>query len=418
LLDIKKLVKLGTVRRYRSQAIIYQEGDLGSEMFIILSGSVRVLISNANGQKVEIDYLKAEDIFGEMSLLEGLQRSSTVQALEETITVAVNASNFESVIYNEPSLALRLVTNLSERLKDQNVELAKYKDQVCSNSQPVVIDAALDVGPLIDTTQQTTTIVEIDEEHKLEDKPECDDFRKSIQYFEKYNKMAPSNHAAYLFDKKIQCPVCSQTIGVKHIRSSKLRLKQVELDYRQVYTDFDPLWYIVWVCPYCCYANFSVEFLRITDQERRRMKEFSSKAKNIFGPYVDGPLSLTQVLTGYYLMLYWFEQVKTHSLNLEKLGKLWLRLSWLFHDVQATEMFLAATKKALGYFINLLNDITVKTTIAQDQYLYLLVGELSFKIGQIDEARNYLRQSLVIKGGNIRMKEQAQTRIQDLKSLF
>ena len=400
MLDIKKLVKVSTVRRFASQDIIFEEGDLGSEMFIILSGSVRVFISAPNGNKVEVSQLKAGDTFGEMALLEGIKRSATVQALEETMTVAVNESNFESVICQEPSLALRIMRSLSDRIRRQNFELAKYKDHLCPNAHP------LDKPPI--------TIVEIKEEHQQENPTECADFCKSIQHIEKNNKVAlPLNHSAYLYDKKIICPVCGQTNDVKLIRSSKVKLKQVEPDYRQVYYDFDPLWYIVWVCPHCYYANFSADFPNISDRERKRIMELSSKVKSTFGTWTNH-LSLTQVLTGYYLTLYWFQQTPTPDFT--KLGKLWLRLSWLYNDVQEAEMSIAATKKALGYFINHLEDSTVKTTNAQDQYFYLLVGELSLKMGKIAEARNYFRQSIVIKGGNVRMKQQAQNRIQELGS--
>ena len=404
MLDIKNLIKVCSVRRFEAQDIIFEEGDSGSEMFIILSGSARVLITATNGNKVEIAQLKAGDIFGEMSLLEGLRRSATVQLLEDTTTVAVNERNFESVIRQEPALALRIMKSLSDRIRKQNAELAKVKDQSVLNSQP------LETGPL-------TTIVEIKEEQKLESTPKCDDFSNLIQHIGKYNEAKPANHSAYLFDKKILCPVCGQTIDVKLYRSSKLRIKQIESDYRQVYTDFDPLWYIIWVCPNCYYANFSTDFPNISDRERERIKELSSKAKDTFGSRPSGPLSLTQVLTGYYLTLYWFQQLKISSPDFEKLGKLWLRLSWLYHDVQEVEMSIAATRKALEYFLNLLNDIQLRTTAAQDQYINLLVGELSLKVGNIAEARNYFLQSIIHKGGNERMKQQAQNRIQELKSL-
>lgn len=405
MLDIKKLVKVCSVRKFGPQAIVFKEGDPGAEMFIILSGSVRVLIAAPNGNNVEIAILKAGDTFGEMSLFEGMYRSATIQALEETATVAVNESNFESVICQDPSLSLRIMKSLSGRIRRQNAELAKYKDQLCLNSQP------------LDTDPQTT-IVEIKEEPMLENTQECHDFDKLMQYIGKYRKFTPSNHSSYLFDKKIFCPVCDQAIDVKPFRSSKLRLKEVAPDYRHVYTDFDPLWYIVWVCPNCYYANFSTDFPNVSGRERERIKQLSNTAKDTFGSCLYGSLSLTRVLTGYYLVLYWFQQLQTPLPDFEKLGKLWLKLSWLYHDVQEVEMSMAATKKALENFLRLLNESNIKTSPAKDQYLYLLVGELSLKIGQIVEARKYFLQSILLKGGNEHMKQQAQNRIQELKSLI
>lgn len=345
MLDVQKLVQVCSIREYGSQDIIFEQGDSGSEMFIILSGAVRVLITVHNGNKVEIARLKAGDIFGEMSLLEGLQRSATVQVLEETTIAAVNESNFESVICQEPSLSLRIMKILSERIRRQTVELTKYMDQFNLNQQPLAPD------PL-------PKIVEIKEKHEPEDSQE--EFSKLMLYIRKFDKVTPSNHAAYLFEKEITCPVCDQTINVKHFQSSELSIKQIESDYRQVYTDFDPLWYIVWVCPNCYYANFSTDFLNISNREREQIKGLSSAAKDTFGCLPTGPLSLTQVLTGYYLTLYWFQRLKTPAQDYEKLGKLWLRLSWLYQDVQEGEMSIAATRKALEYFLNRLSDIKLK----------------------------------------------------------
>lgn len=416
MLDIKKLAKVCAVQRYQSQSIVFKKGDPGKEMFIIIFGSVRVFITDSNGQKVEIDRLKAGDIFGEMSLLESLPRSVTVETLEETATLSVNANNFETVIRQEPSLAMRLMKILCEYIRVQNIELAKYKDQAGLNSGPSDNELSVDNGPQVDNNSRAT-IVETEEDHRQENITEGDDFRTLIRHLEKYDKPAPQNHSEYLFDKKILCPVCRRSFEVKHIRYSKLRLEKVEPDYRQVYTNFDPLWYVVWVCPYCYYANFTTDFPRISDRERKQIMELSNQAKDIFGPYLKGPLSLTQVLTGYYLMLFWFQQLETVPPDLEKSGKFWLRLSWLFNDMQEMEMTLAATRKALEYFTKLLNVIPVSITDEQVQYLYLLVGELSLKSGNKAEAKIYFHQSLAFNGGNVRMKKQAQNRILDLKKI-
>lgn len=402
MLDIKKLARVCTVQRFRANDIIFQEGDPGSEMFIILTGSVKVLISAPNGNKMVVSQLKAGDIFGEMALLEGLQRSATVQAVEETTTVAVNECNFESVIAQEPSLALRIMRSLSERIRKQNLELASYKEQLS------LVFPKSDVSP----PQYTA---EIREEHKPDDSTECDGLGDLILHAGNYiNVVSPFNDSAYLYEKEIVCPVCSQTNNSKLIRSSKLKLKRVEPDYRHVHTDFEPLWYIIWVCPHCYYANFSADFSNIADRDKNRIRELSGKVKERFGRLPAHP-TLTQVLTGYYLTLFWLEQMTAP--DPEKLGKLWLRLSWLYQDRQEAEMTMTATRKALDYFIKRIDNSTTKTTNAEDQYFYLLVGELSLKIGNIKEARNYFRQSIIVNGGNERMKQQAQNRIQELRSL-
>ena len=83
---LEKVSKLGSVRSYTKNAIILTEEEAGSAFFVIISGKVKVCrtSNDDSGKEVILTILNPPDFFGEMALLDGLNRSANVIALEES----------------------------------------------------------------------------------------------------------------------------------------------------------------------------------------------------------------------------------------------------------------------------------------------------------------------------------------------
>lgn len=109
-------------REFAAGEDIVREGDLGSQMYIVQRG--RVSVRKAVGERqVELAELGKGDIFGEMSLLEGLPRSTTVRALEPTTVMIVEPGGFLLKIRRDPTLAFELLQQLSGRVRRLNERL-------------------------------------------------------------------------------------------------------------------------------------------------------------------------------------------------------------------------------------------------------------------------------------------------------
>ena len=137
MLDIASLAKLGGARKYSIDETIFNAGDSGHEMFIILKGKVGVLINSMEGFPIRVAELGAGDFFGEMSLLEGMPRSAAVEALEDTIVMVINENNFEKIIAQQPGLAYRIMKGMSNRSTKQNEEIAQLSQGEVLESQAV-----------------------------------------------------------------------------------------------------------------------------------------------------------------------------------------------------------------------------------------------------------------------------------------
>jgi len=104
-----------TVRSYLKNSIIFCEGEPGDELFIIQSGSVKIIKITENNE-ILLAVLKSGDIFGEMALLESKPRAAGAVAYEDCQLMAVNKSNFQQMIKTQPQLIARLTTLLAERI--------------------------------------------------------------------------------------------------------------------------------------------------------------------------------------------------------------------------------------------------------------------------------------------------------------
>ena len=100
---------------------VVREGDVGSKMYVIRSGAVRVVKRLGTPDEVLLARLGAKDFFGEMCILETLPRAASVQAMEHTELVALPSTAFYHLYQGLPGqysiLVLNIARDLSRRLR-------------------------------------------------------------------------------------------------------------------------------------------------------------------------------------------------------------------------------------------------------------------------------------------------------------
>lgn len=95
---------------------VFEEGDLGTEMFIIQSGQVEILKRIA-GSETCLAVLEKGDFFGEMSLLEDLPRAASVRAVSDLKLLEIGGATFDQMLRSNPEIAVRILRKLSRRLR-------------------------------------------------------------------------------------------------------------------------------------------------------------------------------------------------------------------------------------------------------------------------------------------------------------
>lgn len=392
MVDVAKLAKTGSLRKYQADEVIFNEGDSGAEMYIILAGKIQVSLNTVDGFQMPVAQLGSGEFFGEMSLLEALPRSANVSTIEDSVMIALNQNNFENIMVEEPLLVFGIMKGLSSRLRQANIDLKKLRRG--GDGEDEHGEGGPDSG-----VRHTANAIQMDlfpEGHKS------------------YSMSAPATHKTFLADKKVPCPVCDNQFDSWLVRSSKLRLQGIDADFRQRFHDFEPLWYNIWVCPKCYYANFSFEYNQVSEAGKKAILNDSSVVKSKLVFNFTSPREIDQVFTSYYLAL---RCIKKGMSEPARLAKLWLRLSWLYEDVRDQAMYEMAAQQALEHFKEAYYNGRRDSTPEQDQRLTMLIGELAWRLGDTEEALKQYRNSIVRKGGNPHLNKQAQDRLDEIKQI-
>lgn len=97
-------------------------------MYVIQEGSVEVIVEEG-GQEVRIDSRSAGEFFGEMAIFEREVRMATVRALGEARILTIDEKNFVRRIHEDPSLAYRIVREMSGRIRALATRIAAYETE-------------------------------------------------------------------------------------------------------------------------------------------------------------------------------------------------------------------------------------------------------------------------------------------------
>jgi len=96
---------------------VIKEGDPGDCAYIVEVGSLQVSKVNAQNKKQILAQLKANDIFGELGLIDGLPRSATVTALEDCTVKVLTKESFNSLTTSNPEALIPIFKVLASRLR-------------------------------------------------------------------------------------------------------------------------------------------------------------------------------------------------------------------------------------------------------------------------------------------------------------
>jgi CRP/FNR family cyclic AMP-dependent transcriptional regulator len=114
--SLRELALRGTLRNYRKNAVIVNEGEVGDSLFILLQGRVKVFSNDADGREITYNVVEAGDYFGEM-WLDGGPRSASVMTLEPCVCAVVGRTALREHLAEEPEFALDLVAQVIRRAR-------------------------------------------------------------------------------------------------------------------------------------------------------------------------------------------------------------------------------------------------------------------------------------------------------------
>ena len=104
-------------RVYKRGQLIFHQGDLGEALFIVVEGLVKVFVTSEEGDEMVLVTLGPNEVFGELSLVDGGTRSASAEAVEKTRLLALSRSTLLSLLAESPQWTEALLRSLGEALR-------------------------------------------------------------------------------------------------------------------------------------------------------------------------------------------------------------------------------------------------------------------------------------------------------------
>ena len=127
--DIDALLLHARVEHHPAGHLIFARGSPGRSMMAVLAGGVRISTTSSNGREVVLAILNAGEIFGEMALLDGGERTADAIALSDCDLLVIDQRDFIPFLEGRTDLCIGFLRLLSQRLRrtDELVEMALFE---------------------------------------------------------------------------------------------------------------------------------------------------------------------------------------------------------------------------------------------------------------------------------------------------
>lgn len=113
----RDLTAFAHVKRYSAGETVFDMGTPGQSMMAIAEGTVRVGMPTPNSRDVTLAELTAGDVFGEIALLDGGERSANVRALTNCTLVVLERRALLEVLQRNPAFSIRIIELLCKRVR-------------------------------------------------------------------------------------------------------------------------------------------------------------------------------------------------------------------------------------------------------------------------------------------------------------
>jgi CRP-like cAMP-binding protein len=136
--------------------VVFAEGELGDRLFVIVEGKVKLGQTSADGREQVMAILGPGGMFGELSLFDPGQRTSTATAVTDAVLLGLGQSDLRPWLTGRPEVAEALLRALAQRLRRTNEAMA---DLVFSDVPGRVAKALLDLAAKFGLPQEDGSLL-------------------------------------------------------------------------------------------------------------------------------------------------------------------------------------------------------------------------------------------------------------------
>ncbi len=155
--EIEKISRILYVNAYYRGQLIFQEGENGDALFVVLKGRVKVCLYDEEGREYVLDVIGKDGFFGELALLDELPRSANAIAMESCDLMIVRRNDFLKLLMENPSISINILKVLAGRLRvaDERIKWLAFL-----NVEGRILKYLLEIGVRVGIKMKDYIIIE------------------------------------------------------------------------------------------------------------------------------------------------------------------------------------------------------------------------------------------------------------------
>jgi CRP-like cAMP-binding protein len=131
--EMERVLEICIQRQYRKKTTIFHEGDTKEAVFFIQDGLVKTYKTDENGHEQIVSFLKAGDMFPHVGFFNANPYPATAETLVDTQLIAVPLRSFEHLLLSTPTIAVKVMTVLANKIIELQNKLQEFTGQDVNN---------------------------------------------------------------------------------------------------------------------------------------------------------------------------------------------------------------------------------------------------------------------------------------------
>ena len=168
--ELSELLTTARPRSYRRRQLLFERGDVGDSLVVVVSGRVKVTTRSADGGELLLTWVGEGETLGELSVLDGGTRSADVEVVDDATVVYIDRqavlammhtnSGFAESVWGAVAASVRRLTEVAADLVFLDVprRIAKWLIEQSPERQGDVVVSQEEIGAHVGATRQSVNL--------------------------------------------------------------------------------------------------------------------------------------------------------------------------------------------------------------------------------------------------------------------
>lgn len=140
--EMQRVAAMTRMTRHRRGELIYLPGDPSHSIYFLKEGRMKITGLSEDGHEVLLDVIGPGEIFGEVGAIQESPRTTSAQALEDSLLCEMHRNDFEALLATYPKMSLHVLKRVGFRLKKVEAQLLSL---ICKDVSTRVREALIDL---------------------------------------------------------------------------------------------------------------------------------------------------------------------------------------------------------------------------------------------------------------------------------